>query len=64
MTETSIQKRLGTPTARYTDYFEPQYTTLAYELPHKNMTFDVCMENGKVYTIRLNNGRVGKALLN
>jgi len=59
MTETSIRKRLGKPTARYTDYFEPQFTTLAYEISHKNMTFDVCMENGRVYTIRLNNGRIG-----
>ena len=64
MTETSIQKRLGKPTARYTDYFEPQFTTLAYEFPNKDMTFDVCMENGKVYTIRLNNGRVGTISLN
>lgn len=64
MNETSIQKRLGKPTARYTDYFEPQFTTLAYELPNKNMTFDVCMENGRVYTIRLNNGRVGTISLN
>lgn len=56
MSETSISKRLGTPTTRYTDYFEPQFTTLAYELPNKDMTFNVCMENGKVYTIRLNNG--------
>ena len=59
MSETSIKKRLGTPTARYTDYFEPQFTTLAYELPNKDMTFNVCMENGKVYTISLNSGRAG-----
>ena len=64
MSETSIQKRLGTPTARYTDYFEPQFTTLAYEFPHKDMTFDVCMENGKVYTIRLNNRKAGKISFN
>ena len=64
MTETSIQKRLGKPTARYTDYFEPQFTTLAYELPNKKMIFNVCMENGKVYTIRLENGRVGTISLN
>ncbi len=64
MSETSIQKRLGTPTARYTDYFEPQFTTLAYEFPHKDMTFDVCMENGKVYTIRLNNRQAGKISFN
>ena len=64
MNETSIQKRLGQPTARYTDYFEPQFTTLTYEFPHKNMTFNVCMENGKVYTIRLDSGRVGTISLN
>ena len=64
MSETSIQKRLGKPTARYSDYFEPQFTTLTYEFPNKDMTFNVCMENGRVYTIKLNNGRVGTILLN
>ena len=64
MNETSIRKRLGKPTARYTDYFEPQFTTLTYEIPNKGMTFNVCMENGRVYTIRLDNGRVGTISLN
>jgi len=64
MSETSIQKRLGKPTARYSDYFEPQFTTLTYEFPNKDMTFNVCMENGKVYTIKLNNGRVGAISIN
>ena len=64
MTETSIQKRLGTPTARYTDFIESQFTTFSYELPTKNMTFDVCMLDGKVYAIELRNGTAGDIKIN
>ena len=64
MNETSIQKRLGTPTARYTDYIETQYTTFYYELPSKNITFDVHMLDGKVCAIGLHNGRAGDVTFN
>ncbi|MBR6901586.1 MAG: hypothetical protein IKN30_05945, partial [Synergistaceae bacterium] len=64
MTETSIQKRLGTPTVRYTDFIESQFTTFSYELPTKNMTFDVCMLDGKVYAIELRSGRADEIKLN
>ncbi|MBQ9419386.1 MAG: hypothetical protein IJU31_03300 [Synergistaceae bacterium] len=64
MNETSIQKRLGKPTARYTDYIESQFTTFSYELPTKNMTFDVFLQNGKVYAIELRNGSAEEIKLN
>jgi len=64
MSEASIQKRLGTPTARYTDFIESQFTTFSYELPTKNITFDVCMQDGKVYAIELRSGRAGDIKLN
>ena len=64
MNENSIQKRLGTPTARYTDYIETQYTTFYYEFPSKNITFDVHMLDGKVCAIGLHNGRAGDVTFN
>ena len=64
MSEASIQKRLGTPTMRYTDYIESQFTTFSYELPTKNMTFDVCMLDGKVCSIALRDGRADEIKLN
>lgn len=64
MNEASIEKRLGTPTARLTDYIETQYTTFYYEFPGKNITFDVHMLDGKVCAIGLHNGMAGEVKFN